>query len=131
MPFARNHIRAKMRIPYKTCQVGFDRWLSRQPSAPAAEEWDEIRGYDKAAGTRETAEMWNVSWIFAPVTVQKHDVVAALQLGKDVLSSPTEDSESPNEISLLEGLFCKRRMLCVIFNRVLMSVRYSCGRHNG
>src|SRR3990172_2847411 len=104
MPFARNHVCAEARVSYEACQVGLDRWLSRQPSAPAAKEWGEIRGYDNAAGTRETAEMWKVSWVFAPVTVQKHDVIVALQLGKDVLSKAAEDTDAPREGSLLESL---------------------------
>src|SRR5213080_4884416 len=97
MPFAGNHIRAEVWISYKPCQVGLDRQLSRQPSAPAAKERVEIGGYDNAARMRETAEMWKVSWIFPPVTIQEHDVVAPLQLGKDVLSSPTENIDSPRE----------------------------------
>ncbi len=78
MPFARNYVCAEVRISYEARQVGLDRWLSRQSSSPAAKEWVEIGGYDNAAGMSETAEMWNVSWVFAPVTVQKHDVIVAL-----------------------------------------------------
>jgi len=78
MPFARNYVCAEVWISYEAGQVGLDCWLSWQPSAPAAEEWVEVRGYDNAAGTRETAEVRNVPWIFAPVTVQKNKVVAAL-----------------------------------------------------
>src|SRR2546425_11037286 len=115
-----------------TRRVRYD-WIAAFPGnlPPAAKEWVEVGGYDNAAGTRETAEMWNVSWIFAPVTVQKHDVVAALQLGKDVLSSPTEDSDSPKETSLMERLLCKSNMLWVLFNRVHMTVRSSRGSHHG
>src|SRR5438309_10523963 len=82
MPFSRNHVCAEVRISYKTCQVGLDRWFSRQPPSPAPKEWIEISGYNNAAGTRETAEMWNVSRILTPITVQKHNVVTALQPGK-------------------------------------------------
>jgi len=67
-----------MRISDKACQVGLYCWLSWQPSSPAAKEWVEIRGYDNAARMRETAKMWNVSRIFAPVTVEKHYVILAL-----------------------------------------------------
>src|SRR2546425_10243022 len=67
-----------------TRRVRYD-WIAAFPGnlPPAAKEWVEVGGYDNAAGTRETAEMWNVSWIFAPVTVQKHDIVTAVQLRKD------------------------------------------------
>ncbi len=78
VPLARNDVCLEVRISYKLGYVGLDRWLSRQPSAPAAKERVEIRGHDNAAGTREAAEMWKVSWVFAPVTVQKHDVIVAL-----------------------------------------------------
>src|SRR6267143_3470099 len=110
MPFARNNVCAEVRISHKPCQVGLDRRLSGQPSAPAAEKRVEIGGYDNAAGACETAEMWKVSWIFAPVTVQKHNIVTALQLGKDAFSSPTENIDSPREIPPLERLLCKSRM---------------------
>src|SRR6267143_4495675 len=102
MPFARNHVCAEVRISHKPCQVGLDRRLSGQPCAPAAEKRVEIGGYDNAAGMRETAEMWKVSWIFAPVTIQEHNVVALLQLGNDAFSSPTDNIDSPREIALLE-----------------------------
>src|SRR2546422_8130362 len=118
MPFSRNHVCAKMRISYETCQVGLDRWFSRQLASPASKEWVEIRGYNNTAGTRETAEMWNVSWIFAPVTVQKHNVVAALQPSKDAESSSTENSDVPRKISLLERLLCKSCMQRIPFNRI-------------
>ena len=78
MPFAWNHVCPEAGISYDPCQVGLDCRLSWQSSAPAAEEWVEVRGHDNAAGTRETAEMWNVSWVFAPVTIQKHYVIVAL-----------------------------------------------------
>jgi hypothetical protein len=42
----------------------------------------------------EAAEMWNVAWIFAPVAVQKHNIVTALQPGKDILSSPAKDFDA-------------------------------------
>jgi hypothetical protein len=76
-------------------------------------------------------EMWNVSWIFAPITIQKHNVIAALQLGKNVFSSPTKDFDAPREISLLERLLCKSRMLWVLFNCVYMTVRSCRGSHHG
>src|SRR6266704_5294660 len=95
MPFAGNYVGAEVRISYKSCQVGLDRWLSRQPSAPAAKEWVEIRGYDNAAGTRETTKMSKVSWVFVPVTVQKQDIIATLQFWKDALSPAAEDADAP------------------------------------
>src|SRR2546427_12670712 len=117
MPFSRYHVCAEVWISYEACQVGLDRWFSRQPASPAPKEWVEIRGYNNAAGTRETAEMWNISWIFVPVTVQKHNVVAALQPGKNAQSSPTENSDRPRKVSLLERLLCKSRMQWIPFNR--------------
>src|SRR5881397_2853446 len=74
--------------------------------------------------------MRNVSRIFAPVTVQKHNVVAALQPGKNILSSPMKDTDSPGEISLLERLLCKRRMLGTRLDRVHMTVRSRGGSHH-
>src|SRR5947199_7254456 len=109
MPFAGNYVGAEVRISYKSYQVGLDRWLSSQPSAPASEEWVEIRGYNNAARTRETTYMRNVSRIFATVTVQKHNVVAALHPRKNILSSPTKNTDSPAENSLLERLLCMLR----------------------
>src|SRR5438445_768762 len=122
MPFSRNHVCAEVWISYEACQVGLDRWLSGQPASPAPKEWVEIRGYNNAARTRETAEMWNVSWVFAPVTIQKHNVVAALQPGKDAQSSPTENSDLPRQISLLERLLCKSCMRRILFNRIHMTI---------
>src|SRR2546425_10378231 len=115
-----------------TRRVRYD-WIAAFPGnlPPAAKEWVEVGGYDNAAGTRETAEMWNVSWIFGPVTVQKHDIVTAVQLRKDAQSPDTEDSDALGEISLLEGLFCKSRMLVVLFNRVHPTVGSSRGSHHG
>ena len=52
-----------------------DRGLSRESAAPAAEERVEIGGYDYAAGTGETAEVWKISWVFVPVAVEEHDVI--------------------------------------------------------
>src|SRR2546426_10841459 len=118
VPLARNHICAEVRISRKACQVGLYCLLSWQPSAPAAKEWVEIRGYNNAAGTRETAKMWNVSRIFAPVCVQKHDVITSLQSRKEVQSSTTENADAFGEPSLLESLLGKLCMIRVSFNRV-------------
>jgi len=74
--------------------------------------------------------MGNVSWIFAPVAVKKHSVVAALEPGKNILSSPMKDTDSPREISLLERLLCKSCMLWTRFNRVHMTVRSRGGSHH-
>ena len=62
--------------------------------------------------------MWNVSWVFAPITVQKHDVITSLQSRKDVQSSATEDADAFGEPSLLESLLGKVCMIRVSFNRV-------------
>src|SRR2546427_10499589 len=75
--------------------------------------------------------MRNLSGIFAQVPVQKHAIVRAVQLGKDAQSPDTEDSDALGEISLLEGLFCKSRMLWVLFNRVHPTVGSSRGSHHG
>ena len=112
------------------CQVRLDGWFSRQPSPPAAKEWVEIRGYDNAPGARETAEMWKVSWVFAPVTVQKHNVIVALQPGKDVLSPATENAYLPRKASLLESLLGKFCMMRVSFDSVHVAVRSSRGSHH-
>src|SRR5207249_10433333 len=74
--------------------------------------------------------MWNVSWVFAPVTVQKHNVVAALEPGKNILSSPVKDTDSPGEMSLLERLLCKRRMLGTRLDRVHATFRSRGGSHH-
>src|SRR5207247_6144765 len=74
--------------------------------------------------------MRNVSWIFAPVAVKKHSVVAALEPGKNILSSPMKDTDSPREISLLERLLCKRRMLGTRLDRVHATFRSRGGSHH-
>ena len=130
MPFARNHVCAEVRISYKACQIGLDRWLSRQPSTPAAKEWVKIRGHNNATATRETTEVWNVARVFAPVTVQKHDILATLQLGKDALSPAAEDADASGEASLQESLFGKFCMMRVSFNSVHVAVRSSRGSHH-
>ena len=131
MPFAWNHVCAKVRISYEACQIGLDRWLSGQPCAPVAQERVEVGGYDNAAGTRETAEMRDVSWVFAPVPVQKHNIVVSFQLRKDVLSSSMENIDASGETSLLERLLCKSRMLRILLNGVHTTAK-SCGRsHHG
>jgi len=70
--------------------------------------------------------MRNVSWIFAPVTVQKHSVVAALEPGKNILSSPVKDIDSLGETSLLECLLCKSYMPWIRLDRV-HTTAWSCG----
>jgi hypothetical protein len=75
--------------------------------------------------------MWKISWVFAPVTIQKHDVIVALQLGKDVLSPAAEDLYLLGEASLLESLLGEVRMMQVSFNRVHVAVRSSRGSHHG
>ena len=74
--------------------------------------------------------MWNVSWVFAPVTVQKHNIVASLQPRKNILSSTTKDIDSPGEISLLERLLRKSRMLWIRLNSVHTTVRSCGGSHH-
>ena len=131
MPFARNYVCPEVWISYKPCQIGLDRRLALQPSAPASKEWVEIRGYDDATGACEMAKMRNVSWIFPPVTVQKHNIVATLQPRKDILSPSSYDGDAPGEISLLERFLCKSSMLRIFFNRVHMTIG-SCRRsHHG
>src|SRR2546428_6908659 len=106
MPFAGNYVCPEVWSSYEPCQIGLDRQLARQSSVPASKEWVEIRGYDNATRTRETAKMRYVSWIFPPVTVQKHNIVAALQPRKDILSPPAYDSDALGEISVLECFLC-------------------------
>ena len=131
MPFARNHVCPEVWISYKPCKIGLDPRLALQPSAPASKEWVEIRGYDDATGACEMAKMRNVSWIFPPVTVQKHNIVATLQPRKDILSPPAYDIDALGEISLLERFLCKSSMLRIRFNCVYMTIG-SCRRsHHG
>jgi hypothetical protein len=62
--------------------------------------------------------MWKISRIFAPITIQKHDVISALQLGKDALSPSAENANAFGEASLLESLVGEVRMIPVSFNSV-------------
>jgi hypothetical protein len=75
--------------------------------------------------------MWKVSRVFTPVTVQKHHVIVALQLRKDVLSAAPEDTDAPEEAPLLESLFGEIRMLWVLLNRIHPAVGSSRGSHHG
>src|SRR3989442_14911482 len=116
---------------HKPRQMGLNPPFALQLSAPASKEWVEIRGYDDATGTCEMAKMRNVSWIFPPVTVQKHNIVATLQPRKDILSPSSYDGDAPGEISLLGRFLCKSSMLRIFFNRVHMTIG-SCRRsHHG
>src|SRR5207245_6223039 len=90
-----------------------------------------IRGYKNAARTRETEEVWKVPRVFAPVTVQKHDIIATLQLGKDALSPAAEDADASGEASFQESLFGKFCMMRVSFNSVHVTIRSSRGSHQG
>ena len=74
--------------------------------------------------------MSKVSWVFAPVTVQKHNIIATLQLGKDALSPAAEDADAPGEASLQESLLGKFCMMRVSFNSVHAAVRSSRGCHH-
>jgi len=70
--------------------------------------------------------MWKISRVFAPVTIQKHDVIVALQLGKDPLSPAAEDAYLLGEASLLESLLGEVRMIRVSFNRVHATIGACC-----
>src|SRR2546426_5818085 len=132
MPLVGNQVGAKVRISYKSCHVGRDRWLPWQLPTPVAKEWIEFRVYHIPAGARETTEVWNVSRIFPPVTIQEHNFIMPLQLGKDILTPTADDTNAIGEASLLESLLSEVCMIPVFFNRVHTTFG-SCGRshHRG
>jgi len=66
--------------------------------------------------------MRKVSGILPPVIVEKHNIIFAPQLGKDTLSSSSEDTHAFGETSLLKGLLGEVRMKWVYFNCVHSTV---------